>query len=58
MANFSIDKKKLINVLKDMIRIESVNPSLYSGGQGEAKIANYIWKLFDRNRTGGKIPRN
>ncbi|KPU42751.1 acetylornithine deacetylase [Oxobacter pfennigii] len=42
MYNISIDEKELLQVLKDMISIESVNPSLCPGGAGEAKIAEYI----------------
>ncbi len=39
MAPFSIDRDYLVAALTDLVRIDSVNPSLVSGGAGEAKIA-------------------
>jgi acetylornithine deacetylase len=35
-------QQKMRKVLKELIQIESVNPSLVSGGSGEKKIAEYI----------------
>lgn len=37
-----IDRKDLVDLLKDLVRIDSVNPSLVSGAAGEAEIADYI----------------
>lgn len=38
----SIKSKELTELLKDMVKIDSVNPSLVSGTAGEAKIAFYL----------------
>ncbi len=40
--NLSIDRNYLINTLTDLVRIESINPDLVSGGAGEANIGRYI----------------
>ena len=37
-----IDEKALTELLKDLVRIDSVNPSLVPGAAGEAEIACYI----------------
>ena len=37
-----IDSSELVVTLKELIRIDSVNPLLVSGGAGEAKIAAFI----------------
>lgn len=37
-----IDEKELLKVLQDLVRIESVNPSLHSSGSGELTIAHYL----------------
>jgi acetylornithine deacetylase len=37
-----IDEKALMRLLKDLVRIDSVNPSLVPGAAGEAEIASYI----------------
>ena len=37
-----IDEKALVELLKDLIRIDSVNPSLVPGAAGEAEIAGFI----------------
>jgi acetylornithine deacetylase len=41
MASFPIDRNYLISTLTDLVRIDSVNPSLVPGGAGEAAIARY-----------------
>ena len=38
----SIDRAYLIQTLSDLVRINSINPTLVPGGAGEAEIANYI----------------
>jgi acetylornithine deacetylase len=36
-----IDESALLSTLKEMIRIDSVNPSLVPGAAGEAEMAEY-----------------
>ena len=40
--NIGIDNGKLVELLKDLVRIDSVNPSLVPGAAGEAEIAEYL----------------
>jgi acetylornithine deacetylase len=47
MNNHRIDKSKLVKTLKDLVRIDSVNPSLVKGGAGEAEIAEYLENWMD-----------
>lgn len=42
MCNIKINKTNLLKVLQDLIKIESVNPKLSSGGSGEYAIAYHI----------------
>jgi acetylornithine deacetylase len=42
-----IDQSTLLSRLKDLISIESVNPSLVEGGSGEASVADYIRDQLD-----------
>lgn len=37
-----IDNGKLVSLLKDLVKIDSVNPSLVPGAKGESEIAHYI----------------
>ena len=37
-----VDNGKLVSLLKDLVKIDSVNPSLVPGAKGEAEIAEYI----------------
>lgn len=37
-----VDPTKLTELLKDMVKIDSVNPSLVPGAAGEAEIASYL----------------
>jgi acetylornithine deacetylase len=46
MIKFFINEKKLLEILKEMISINSVNPSLSKNGMGEEKIAYYIGKCL------------
>ena len=41
-AKSHIDKSEIFGLLKDLIRINSVNPSLVEGAPGEEEIANFI----------------
>lgn len=42
MAKFEIQRDKLLNLLQELIRIDSANPSLSPKGQGEQKIAHFL----------------
>jgi len=37
-----IDEARLVKLLKDLVKIDSVNPSLVPGAAGEAEIAEYL----------------
>ena len=37
-----LDRAQIVEVLSDLVRIESVNPELARGGSGELKIASYV----------------
>jgi len=37
-----VDNGKLVSLLKDLVKIDSVNPSLVPGAKGESEIAEYI----------------
>src|SRR2546421_1656897 len=37
-----IDHARVICVLTDLVRIESINPALVPGGSGELEIARYV----------------
>jgi acetylornithine deacetylase len=39
---------EVLRVLTDLVRIESINPSLVRGGSGEAKIARYVADYLER----------
>ncbi|MET3288924.1 UNVERIFIED_CONTAM: acetylornithine deacetylase [Brevibacillus sp. OAP136] len=41
-SRFPVDEKKLMNVLRSLIEINSVNPYLSHDGHGESEIAEYI----------------
>lgn len=43
----SIDHDYMLNTLADMVRIESINPSLTPGGSGESRIAEYTAKSME-----------
>jgi acetylornithine deacetylase len=42
MIGFKINEKKLLDLLQELIKIESINPSLANEGSGESAIADYI----------------
>lgn len=42
MFNSNVDEEKAIELLKELVKIDSVNPSLVSGANGEKEIAEYI----------------
>jgi acetylornithine deacetylase len=46
MKQVEIDRVELLENLQELIRINSVNPSLIEGGKGEAEIAQYIGKYL------------
>jgi acetylornithine deacetylase len=47
MQKLTIDRPALLQLLQDLIRIDSVNPSLVPGGSGEAEIAAYIGSFLN-----------
>jgi acetylornithine deacetylase len=42
MNDLTVDEDYVCRVLRDLVRIDSVNPSLVPGGAGEAEIAGYV----------------
>ncbi len=42
MANTHVDRRETVELLKRLVRINSVNPSLVEGAPGEAKIAEFV----------------
>jgi acetylornithine deacetylase len=48
MGEMMIDKRELLHLLQEMIRIDSVNPTLASAGNGESHIAHYIGDYLEK----------
>src|SRR5215472_14325097 len=48
MLNITVPVDDLTKLLQDLIRINSVNPSLVPGGAGEAEIADYVADYWRR----------
>lgn len=48
MDNIEINQSRLLELLKDLISINSVNPSLSKNGKGEYEIARYIGDYLER----------
>jgi acetylornithine deacetylase len=48
MAAMQIDRNYLVQTLTDLVRINSVNPSLVPGGAGERTIGNYVAEALNR----------
>lgn len=46
MNRLQVNRKELLEILQQMIRIESVNPSLAAGGSGESEMARYLGKYM------------
>ncbi len=42
MFKSRVDEKKATDLLKELVKIDSVNPSLVPGAKGEAEIAEYV----------------
>jgi len=42
MFKSSVDEKAVTELLKDLVKIDSVNPALVPGAKGEAEIAEYV----------------
>ena len=42
----AINKERAVSILQDLVRIDSVNPSLVPGAAGEAECARYIVELM------------
>jgi acetylornithine deacetylase len=45
-VNVGIDPQRTIDLLRLLVQIESVNPSLVAGGQGEGEIAAFIARVL------------
>lgn len=45
---FPIDKDFTLRTLADLVRINSINPTLEAGGPGESTIAEYLARTFQR----------
>jgi acetylornithine deacetylase len=43
----NIDPERTIDLLRQLVQIESVNPSLVPGGEGEAEIAAFVAQVLD-----------
>ena len=52
----AIDREELERILADLVRIDSVNPSLASDGAGEAEIADYVAGAFEN--AGLRVERH
>ena len=48
MTRLAVDREFVVQTLVDLVRIDSVNPSLVSGGAGEAEAAEYVAGLLHR----------
>ena len=44
-----IDREEVIQILGDLVSINSVNPEYMAEGPGEAEVAAYIEKFFRKN---------
>ncbi len=42
MTEFAVNETGLMDLLRELVRIESVNPSLDAGGAGEAAVGRYV----------------
>jgi len=47
MTDIIIDRNFLLQTLTDLLRINSINPSLSTSGQGEYEIATYVAKILN-----------
>ena len=52
MPALTIDREYLVGTLADLIRINSINPSLVPGAPGEAAIATYVAHALRRLGLG------
>src|SRR5437773_7817487 len=43
-----IDRAYMVRTLTDLVRINSINPTLVPGGAGEAEIGEYVEEALDR----------
>ena len=48
MTNLTIDRDYLQHTLADLVRINSINPSLMPGGAGEKEIAAYVTQAMQQ----------
>ncbi len=54
--SLSIDGRYITETLSDLVRINSVNPSLVAGAPGEAEVANYVEQAL--NELGVDVSRH
>lgn len=50
-----IDPRRVENLLRDLVQIESVNPDLVPGGSGEVKIAQYVAGVLERTGVAARV---
>jgi len=50
-----IDEARLVKLLKDLVKINSVNPSLVPGASGEAEIAEYLREWMTARGMKAKV---
>jgi acetylornithine deacetylase len=53
--NFIIDEKFVIKTLRDLVSINSINPSLDKNGNGEEEIGLYIWNTLKSMQVESEI---
>lgn len=46
--SITVDKDFTLRTLADLVRINSINPTLETGGPGEAEVAGYLARAFER----------
>ena len=47
---FKVDRTALLNLLADLISINSINPAFATGAPGEGKIGQYVSDFFKRHK--------
>lgn len=53
IQSIHVDKNEALTLLEDLVKIDSVNPSLYPGGSGESRIACFIGDYL--KKTGFRV---
>jgi acetylornithine deacetylase len=55
MRDISVDRRYLQETLVDLVRIDSVNPSVSPGGRGEAEVARYVERALGALGTAAVV---